>query len=597
MPLSGDSRARLLRMRASQNRELEIISNAIEVDRASITQNKQAISGIEQAIKRSKAALVTYNSNMNSLKESESRLKQFSQVHIEENPSSGQDSSTTYRRANALITSGASSELRCVEEQKKNLHTRIVDLNSVLCSLERELHECNVELVLSEASLAVHTTVINGTYSSLEIVNAVLSPIKQVPPEVWVEIFRIVAIESGGDDSHILSVAQVSREWRAISLRFTQLWTRIVIPPAPWWPQAELDSFNLRLERAGDCPVTFVVHLRLERKWETQALASKELGSLYIHSDHVYYEKEVRGKTNRAIPWGGSVQKYKSTYRKGYSGTSRRDLISIEPSLRLKKYSIHFHMGSVSELEERRVLLIPFNTPESVTIEAPNPREATFSNIFSPFNKLTRLTLLNVWPNDPHQLGGITVDLKYVRFSTSVMVPFDFSPLLSLSLEELHVEHGCGNTFSPLPEVISLPRLRTLAVTLHECSFCSMLEFPALQTLIVHSSASVRDPEFTLDFFKSSTQFRQIKHLCFCDWTELQDGSTALEVIKHVVVASTHLTELTFTRCRVDIPALISVVTQSDSRFKVINLVSCVGITQADCESLSRSVENLKISV
>jgi hypothetical protein len=248
-------------------------------------------------------------------------------------------------------------------------------------------------------------------------------------------------------------------------------------------------------------------------------------------------------------------------------------------------------------MEDRRAVSIPFNTPESVTIEAPTPREGAFTNMFSSFNKVTRLILSNVWPNPPHQFASKIRDLKYLRFRTGTMVSFDISPLLSLSLEELHVEHDCDNTFSPLAEIIPLPKLHTLAATLHERSLCSMLESPALQTLIMHSSAPVRDPGFTLDFFKSRTQFGRVKHLCFCDWTELHVASTTLEVVKHVTLASTQLTELTFTRCHVDIPALISVVTASGSRLKLINLVYCVGMTQADCEGLGRSVENLKVFV
>jgi hypothetical protein len=291
------------------------------------------------------------------------------------------------------------------------------------------------------------------------------------------------------------------------------------------------------------------------------------------------------------------IKKFKPTYQRGYSGTERQDLVTVPPSLLSQQYSVHFYLGYESDPVEQSSLSIPFNTPHSITIEAPTPREDTLLNILSSFDKVSRLTLLNVSPEMPNQLIGKTQEVKYLRFSTTRMVPFEISPLLSLSLEELHVEHSCDNTFPQLASTIELPKLHTLAITLHEHSLCSMLHVPALQTLILHSSAPVRDLVSTLDFFKSKDHFGRINHLRFCDWAGVDSSSMVIEIVKNVVMASMHLTELTFTNCRLEMSNLISVVASNVSSLRIINLVCCVGITRADCENLRLNVERLTISV
>jgi hypothetical protein len=254
-------------------------------------------------------------------------------------------------------------------------------------------------------------------------------------------------------------------------------------------------------------------------------------------------------------------------------------------------------LGHAGETAEGRPLSVPFGRPDSVTIETPTPQNASLFNILSCLSKVSKLTLLNVAPSAPNEITGILQHLKYLRCWASTIVPFEISQLLASSLEELHLEHRCNNTFSQPADIIVLPKLHTLSITTNESFLCSKLDFPALRTLTLHSSLPARDPISTLDFFKSKTHFGIINHLRFCDWDGMESSPTVIEILKNMMLASPHLMELTYTNCRLRMSDLISIVKSNGSILKVVHLVVCVGITQAECENLRLHIERLTISI
>ena len=582
------------------------------MDNTSIAAGKAAIIRIERALAQSKAALAAYKSNLSNLNENKIRIEQLENACPA--PVQEQNRDLLCHQVNILITSGSSSELKFIKEQKENLEIRMGQLESMLSSLEQDLNERQIELLFSQRSLSVHTAAMNGISSNVDSVRGILSPLKQIPFEIWAEIFRLAAEDSHEDTPSILQISQVCRDWRVASIGSPQLWAPITIFPVPWWPEAQIERFRNHVSRAGNVSITLLVFLESKKTWEAQALASHNIGALYVHSEHFQRTSDLLSVYNNStwnqtsdvnylygIPHrslAGTSIKARPTCQQGYSGTSRLDLIRVDPAMVHQEYAVHFFVSPDSDGNTNRVLSLPFKIPKSVIIESPKARSsALFRNILSSFKLLESLTLLNTWPSNPEHLANELSDLRYFRVKTDSTKPFNVTPFLAPGLQELHVEHNGDKTFSRLPEKTTLSKLHTLAITVHEVEFCSMLAVPALKVLILYSSAPLVNTGNVFSSFGSDIRLEQIRHLCFRDWTKIGGNEAIFQAIKLVASASTKLVELTFTSCYLDIPALISILQPMGSRLQAITLAYCLGITEKDCENLRQFVDNVKVFV
>jgi hypothetical protein len=482
-------------------------------------------------------------------------------------------------------------ETQPLKGQQISLEQRIADLASMLTSLERELLDWQVDLALSEASVNELRVCSSNMKPILFEIKRLLSPIRHVPDEIWLQMFHLVQDENLSQRPpllrpfYILLLSQVCRKWRAVALTAPKLWNCIDIIPLLWWPAPEQAAILEAVKRSNGKPMNLFVRLWLQRTWETQALASAKRGRIYIHA--------TESRTYSHL-----------SPEPGYTGSSRADLSPIDGSLILRPYSLHLHTRSDVRATEKIPENVPFRDPQSLTIQAAVPRpSAQLREMTSSFNKIRKLVLVDIWPRILSTTPINLPNLIYLGLDLHSFQPFDISPLLFPTLQELHIRHDGTGSFQDIAGAVSLPKLHTISVTLHDYQLYSRLIIPMLRILILHSSSPLVEPAKALQHLESGGQYEQLTSIIFNGWSSIDVGPSALDVTKVLFMKSTQLTQLTFNSCHIDGATLLALlgepIQKSDeascgvSRIKKITISSCTGITQTDCERIKSQVQKL----
>jgi hypothetical protein len=250
---------------------------------SSIAASKTAIASIEKTIQHSRVALNTYNLNLAAIRDIQNRLGDLHGV-LDFEPAAANESQSfeVCQRVTSFISLNTSSEIKPLKEQQHSLETRIANLSSMLSSLERELLDWQVALALNEASLKELHICSSNLKPVLPEIKNLLSPVKQIPDEIWLQIFRLVHDENVSQrpllprPPYALLLSQVCRKWRELALMAPNLWSRIDIVPLPWWTAREQTAIREMIERSRGQVIELLVRLWVKRDWERQALASAE---------------------------------------------------------------------------------------------------------------------------------------------------------------------------------------------------------------------------------------------------------------------------------------------------------------------------------
>lgn len=577
------------------------MKDTIEADNLAISINTTNITKVKKGVKQAKMALDAYREDLIFLRRNIPRVTSLSPgSRVWSDPTAEPGDLDILLRLYALIRSVSLNELNDQESQKKELEDRILHLKSLIPMLEREGYDREVELVLKQKSLALHLELYRVIETSLGDFKDPLSPIKLIPAEIWMDIFQIgeamsiPECQGQGRRSLALNVSQVCKAWRNIAMEVPQLWTHINIAPVPWWPLKIVEGVEQLVSRSQGRTFNLIIVSRLERHWESQAMASNKIGKLYIHAEH-------GGYANDPISTFGTIrnslfrhERYKPTYQPGYFGPSHRDLKRLPTTLFGHKYHIHFYGDLAYSFTPNRFATIPFRDPLRLTVETfhPTPSE-TLNKIISPFIRLHSLTLVNIWPSNPESLQDSLINLKYLNLSYRDLTAFSLQPFLVQGLEELHIQHTNSTTFNNLWRLFELPHLHTLGVTLHEHPLCSMFNLPALRTLTLYSSAPVTSLEPALRAMNSRNILQRVKNVSFSGW-KLKNNPVPFEIIDRIT--GNHPLELRISNCVVISTDLIALVNQN-LRIKIVTLDYSTGITQEDCEVLKGTVMRLNVHV
>jgi F-box-like len=465
----------------------------------------------------------------------------------------------------------------------------------MLTSLERELLDWQVDLALTEASVAELQTCSSNMKPILSEIKQLLSPIRSVPDEIWLQIFQLVHEENLSQrppllrPSYILHLSQVCRKWRAVTLTPPKLWNSIAVVPLLWWTVPEQTAILNAVERSSGNPIELFVRLWLMRTWESQALASAKRGRLYINA-------------RESNPYA------RLSPESGYTGTSRADLSQIDASLIPGPYSLHLHTQSDVRATEKIPENLPFRIPQSLTIQATVPRaSAQLREMTSSFKEVRKFVLVDIWPTSVITAPIDLPNLIYLHLDLRSFKSFSILPLLFPTLEELHVRHDGTGSFQDLAIAVPLPKLHTISVTLHDYKLCTQLITPMLQTLILHSSSPLVEPAKALQHLELGGQYARVTNVIFHSWSHIGIGPSALDITKVLFMRSTQLSRLTFNSCHVDGATLLALLREPIQKrdesscgvsiIKEVTISSCAGITQTDCEGTKSQVQKLIVYV
>jgi len=156
-----------------------------------------------------------------------------------------------------------------IEEESAELE-HLQDAIRLVGTQLNALHERNTLSSLEQVSIAERTEELAklkrnhaGTYTYLEHLRSLLSPIRVLPVEILTEIFEYCC-----DTMNIISlssapmlVSHVCSAWRAIVIHKCEMWSSLKVVPDHFATKAHglLPLAKLWLERSGDCPLRLYI--------------------------------------------------------------------------------------------------------------------------------------------------------------------------------------------------------------------------------------------------------------------------------------------------------------------------------------------------
>lgn len=562
--------------------EANNIYKSIVNDETSISASKTTIASLKITIDYTRRVLQAYKLNLTAIQEANRRLEDILPVPVLEMAAPSEAGSFQIcERVIQFIESNTKNETDPLQRRKEDLEAKITDLSSMLAGLEAELLDWRIHLALNEESIQHFRACLIKLLPLLAGIKRMLSPIRQVPDDVWLRVFWSVHDSNAyhrppnRSSFHMLSVSQVCRRWRTLTLSIPIFWEHIDIVPLSWWPDEDHYMFNNFFARTPPNSVTFVYRMWLKRPWESALVSGKD-GKLDIHREKISHQS-ILGST-------GATQQH-----------LQRAMFPSNP----KPYSLHLY---INYGPAKSYSGLPFRTTNSISIQASPPGPSgRFAEIASAFTTIKQLTIVDVWPSIPILAPLYLPCLVSLTLRIRSFREFDIAPLLRATLEELHIWHDGNRTFKQLGFSVRLPQLHTLSATPYEFKILPMSDIPSLRTLNVHAPPENAQNIPSID---ATDSFKTIERVKIDGWSHQTDSGGFVDIIASVAGQASRLLQLEFDNCRIDGPRLLSLINKDRGKpqsgalkIEQIDLYRCTGITQTECEELKSYVERLNVYV
>ncbi|KAG8756970.1 hypothetical protein FRC14_002509 [Serendipita sp. 396] len=378
------------------------------------------------------------------------------------------------------ISDYTSLSAEVIDSQVKLLFDRAILLKNKLHNMEAELGGWRRLHRLATASLA-H---LNSTRAHIEdeICSAKqdLHPIRWVPTDIWVDIFKYVI--DGEFEAYLQhncnaplrstphTLSQVCQLWRRIVKGTRALWHLVVGHPCTVWSTAKYDQFNDAMNQFKRS-LTVLINLSQTLSW------SKVI------------DKEKR----RNASWRtGTLNSAKYVNNSG-EAISAREIFSFFrwPSLEEGYETLFIDMEDDAEDVILKAENIPFTNSFELVLSSRNLfKDGNILSALSSFDHIQALTIQNESPAHlpPATLPSTLPKLECLKLLFGKFpAGFQLDGYLTETLKEVHI-HDNNGTSLPSPTIgLQLPNIHTLGINYPARRFLESVEMFSLTTLVVYT--------------------------------------------------------------------------------------------------------------
>jgi hypothetical protein len=540
-----------------------------------------AITSLTASIPRAKAALDAHQQSLISLKEI---LKNLSLPELRRDLSAGGEPETSrmYEDLATDVKSNLTRATTIVEAQILAFEQESQKLLYHQNRLEDELIGWDFTRDLAQRAISHLTETQTKFRSDLSAAKATISPIRRIPKEVWIKVFRYCI--DGEYNAYVtnsttnpyrsvpLSLSGVCRSWRNVISGEAKLWNFITAHPS--------------------------AHI-----------SSNKYNMLCDHIQRVKSSFTIVSNLSQNLSWTCNYNYYHNYYP-----NPNNDLIQNNVSApRGYAYAVHLVMNDDSHNTIQKAASLPYLDTKilKVNIQS-NQSSGSLSNIFSHFSTVEQLDL-SCFNSHIAQLQAPRFPFQsLLRLNLDVQDAsnLNLAPLLGTNLAELRVHHNGGANNVQLSSTIQMAQLKILGIPYLSLAILDKLQTPAINTLeLYRSSQGSADIEYRSGTMNNIRHIRQISML---DWkmppSNIDNPGTRTnqDAVSVFVSLATHIPALRsalFSNCSLDgqqLTDFFKIRLGGDDlipHFESITFSGCDGITLAQCEELRSNVPRLHIYI
>ncbi|KAG8813617.1 hypothetical protein FRC19_010099 [Serendipita sp. 401] len=424
----------------------------------------------------------------------------------------------------------------------------------------------------------------------IRVAKQTIHPMRQVPSELWIEIFGYVIVEdflfrgrypnrAMRSTSHTLS--HVCRFWRQIVRKPGALWYPISIHPCNVWPRK---SYNLFVDAKNNArvPQTIVVNLSQSISWSTNSIDREPVNRP---------EESIANDDDN-----GSGQ--------------MPSLIRIDTTtLQLKNHTLYIDMREDTEKVAQVLPKIPYGSPSEVILASRRPLRN--GNILKPLEYFSSVEFLCIINKAPEYIPPATLSttlpkliclaLEFKKFPAN----FQLDGYLTTTLKELYLYDKDGTSHPSPTAGLQLPNLLTLGINYPAQRFFEAIEMKSLDTLILYDYDFPGAAPATGE--RAISSYSQLTNITFQGWaepvSEYETYCGAMDAFTRLSRYTPALKSLGFDRSYIPGNALLQHLNQSEEK-KGIELspnlqelvLKCTkGITRDHCDELRKVVANITV--
>lgn len=256
---------------ASQEKDINHLNDTITEENTRLTLSEKAIFNLTHALQRGRRILSLHEENLSSLKDIQERLSV--DVWIEY-PDSQEEPETKrlYESFGANISLGLSRISPTIDENIASLDIEIKNLRQSLILLEDELLGWEFTRDLSKVTIDRLLSSLGGVSSTLRSAKVALSPLRTVPREIWLCIFKECLMQEVQHYTMQVGImpfrsvptvlSRVCSSWRKIVRVESALWSYVTVYPMK---QISSPDYSLVVRSFSKSPNLFTMMINLSQ--------------------------------------------------------------------------------------------------------------------------------------------------------------------------------------------------------------------------------------------------------------------------------------------------------------------------------------------
>lgn len=550
-----------------------------------LSRSQNAISNLTSSIPRAKMALKSHQESLASFRDVLSKL---SLPELRENINMNEETETSklYEDLAKDVKSNVSRGTATLEAQISAFEEETQKLQYHQNRLDDEMIGWKFTRDLSQKAIEHFTAIQNQLTSDLGIAKVAISPIRRIPKEVWIKIFRY-CIDEGfraytmqsnavpyRSTSFILSA--VCQSWRNVLSTEGKMWQMITIHPSAHISVDEQDVLSSCLRRVRS-PFTFISNLSQTLSWTWN-------NNSYYYGGH-YQDPNYNLRSNNA------------------------------PFAIMHPYTLYLVMNEDSSNTIRRASNVPFRGTNVLKVHIRSSQANNgLSGLFPYFSTVENLQL-NLYGAHIPQLVTLTSalsSLRHLNLDVQDMPSIDMTLILGTNLETLRIRYTGQSDGPRLNNSVNLAQLRVLGLTYPSSSFIENLRAPKIHELeFYESSRNVSDSGYLRTSISVITKLHQIS---FIDWKttssyandDITDGAhvyiDVVSIFAKLAPSMYAMQSIRFSGCNVNgrhlidtMKGLADVDNGPLKHLQTIQVSKCDGITIEQCEELRLLAPELQV--
>ncbi|KAG8820593.1 hypothetical protein FRC17_010107 [Serendipita sp. 399] len=575
----------------SREKDLKGVSEAINEENIRDKVSLSAISNLDKALPELRRASQVYEDLLSHVRAAGLGIAKLRNlVFFEVDMDDEADSSRLYDDFVDSISCYISQSNEIFQSQQELLQSNTRQLQDRIHTMEAEVKGWRSSHELVTASLEHLISTRKTLQEQIRSARQILHPIRRVPSEIWIEVFRCVVsiqldvyLQSNSNipmQSPPYTLSHVCRSWRQIVMEEKSLWGIVVAHPCKIWSSNKVSMTKDTVRRAG-ARISFITNLSQSLSWfSSKKVAAQGQGQTASASIG-----EVVNNFGQAVP-------------------------HISPQYSSSNpYKLYIDMEDDQERTIQKASQFPFDSPTFVVLSCRGPlRHGNLLMALSSFRSTRSLTILNDRPIvlPPARFSDTLPQLTYLRLEFKKFPSrFPLDGYLPATLEELHIRDDDGTSLPSPTNSLQLPKLHTLGINYPARSLLEEVEMNTLSTLVFYNcgfAGATAAPEG--QFLRACNQ---LTHLKFDTWGEryavVNSRDGAMGAFGHLAKKLQYLGSLTFDRCYVDGGAFMELIKSSKEKdaskslpkLEQIVLSHTEGITRDHCDELKKTLSQIKV--